>query len=82
MQPVSTYSSLLAQTNVMTSTSQLSQKLSYELSSGKKAVDLADNPDRQVILDLTLTKNSREAYVKSCALRAPLVYAIPLAPSM
>jgi len=73
MQPVSTYSSLLAQTNVMTSTSQLSQKLSYELSSGKKAVDLADNPDRQTILDLTLTKNSREAYVKSCTLASTTV---------
>jgi len=65
MQPVSTYASLMAQTNAMTASSQLSQKLSYELTSGKRAVDLADNPDRQQVLDLSQTKDGREAYVKS-----------------
>ena len=70
MQAISTYSSLLTQINTMTSTSQLTQKLSYELSSGTKAVDLADNPDRQQVLDLTVSKDKREGYIKSCTLAA------------
>lgn len=68
MTPVSTYATLQSQTNAMTASAQLSQKLSYELTSGKRAVDLADNPDRQQVLDLSQTKDSREAYVKSCTL--------------
>ena len=68
MQPLSTYSSLLTQNNIMINTSLLTTKLGNELSTGKKAVDLADNPDRLAILDLTQTKNDKEAYVKSCTL--------------
>ncbi len=68
MQPLSTYSALLTQNNAMINTSQLTTRLSQELSTGKRAVDLADNPDRQTILDLTITKNDKEAYVKSCTL--------------
>ena len=52
----------------MINTSLLTTKLSQELSMGVKAVDLADNPDRQTILDLTKTKNDRDTYVKSCTL--------------
>ena len=68
MQPLSTYSSLLTQNNAMINTSLLTTKLSQELSQGVKAVDLADNSDRQTILDLTKTKNDKESYVKSCTL--------------
>ena len=68
MQPLSTYSALLTQNNAMINTSKLTTKLSQELSTGQRAVDLADNPDRQTVLDLTMTKNDKEAYVKSCTL--------------
>ena len=52
----------------MINTSMLTTKLSQELSTGKRAVDLSDNPDRQTVLNLTQTKNDKEAYVKSCTL--------------
>ncbi|MEI7607066.1 MAG: hypothetical protein WCJ64_06760, partial [Rhodospirillaceae bacterium] len=68
MQPLSTYSAVLTQNNTMINTSLLTTKLSQQLSSGKKATDLADNPDRRTILDLTMSKNDKEAYVKSCTL--------------
>ncbi len=68
MQALSTYSALLTQNNIMINTSLLTTKLSNELSTGKKAVDLADNPDRLTILDLTTTKNDKDSYVKSCTL--------------
>ena len=58
----------MTQNSVMINTSLLTTRLSNELSTGKKAVDLADNPDRLTILDLTQTKNDKEAYVKSCTL--------------
>lgn len=68
MNPVSTYSFLLSQQMIMTNTAQLSQKLSNQLSTGKKATDLAENQDRERILNLSLVKNNREGYVKSCTL--------------
>ena len=68
MQPLSTYSSLLTQNNIMINTSLLTTKLSNELSTGKRALDLADNPDRLTVLDLTQSKNDKAAYVKSCTL--------------
>ncbi len=68
MLPLSTYSALLTQNNAMINTSALTTKLSQELSTGKKAIDLADNPDRQTVLDLTQTKNDKEGYVKSCTI--------------
>ncbi|MEI6558964.1 MAG: hypothetical protein WCO00_11205 [Rhodospirillaceae bacterium] len=68
MLPLSTYSALLTQNNSMINTSMLTTKLSQELSTGKRAIDLADNPDRQTILDLTQTKNDKAGYLKSCTL--------------
>ncbi|MEI8393966.1 MAG: hypothetical protein WCF85_04465 [Rhodospirillaceae bacterium] len=68
MNPVSTYSFLMSQQMIMTDTAQLSEKLSTQLSTGKRAVDLADNPDRERILDLTMSKNNRDSYVKSSTL--------------
>ena len=68
MQSLSTYSSLLTQNSIMINTTALTTKLSNELSTGRRAVDLADNPDRLTVLDLTQTKHDKEAYVKSCTL--------------
>ena len=66
--PLSTYSALLTQNNTMIRTSMLTTKLSNQLSTGKRAVDMADNPDRQSVLDLTQNRNDKQAYVKSCAI--------------
>ena len=68
MQPLSTYSSLLTQNNIMINTTLLTTKLSNELSTGKRALDLADNPDRLTVLDLTQTKNDKSSFLKSCTL--------------
>ena len=68
MLPVSTYSFMLSQTNIMNDTSRLAQKLATQLSDSRKSTDLAENPDQDRILNMTLTKNNRNTYVKSCDL--------------
>jgi hypothetical protein len=68
MQPVSTYGAILTQINSMTSSSQLSDKLSQELSNNSQGVDLADNPNRAQVIDLTGTKDQLNSYIQSCTL--------------
>ncbi len=68
MQPVSTYGAILNQINTMNNTSQLSQKLSQELSTNSQGFDMADNPNRAQVLDLTGTKDQLNSYISSCTL--------------
>jgi hypothetical protein len=68
MQPLSTYAFLMSQVDIMNNTKALSQKYSTELSNGVQAVNLADNPNRSQILDLTGTENKKTAYLTSCTL--------------
>ena len=68
MQTISTYGSLLTQLNAISSTTTLTNRYSAELSTGNIATDLADNPNRQQVLDLTETKVKMDSYSKSCTL--------------
>ncbi len=68
MQPVSTYGAILTQINTMNNTSQLSQKLSTELSTNSQGIDMADNSNRSQVIDLTGTKAQINSYISSCTL--------------
>lgn len=68
MQPVSTYGAILTQINTMNATSQLSQKLSTELSTNNQGIDYADNTNRSQVIDLTGTKDQLNTYISSCTL--------------
>ncbi|MBI1209144.1 MAG: hypothetical protein GC191_17870 [Azospirillum sp.] len=65
MLPISTLGFISRQTVAFTNTRSLSEDLAHQLSTGLKAVDLADNPDRLRILDLRTTKSNRESYLTS-----------------
>ncbi len=68
MQPVSTYGAILTQINTMNATSQLSQKLSLQLSTNSQGIDMADNTNRAQVIDLTGTKAQLNSYISSCTL--------------
>jgi hypothetical protein len=68
MQPLSTYASLLTQINYMNNNTALSTKLAAELSSGKASIDLAGNPNRTQVLDLSNEQNSLNTYITSCTI--------------
>ena len=66
MTTVSSYGMVLTQINAMTTTSLLSQKLSTQLSNQTVSTNLAGNPERSRILNLTVTQNQLTAYTNSC----------------
>ena len=68
MQPVSTYGAIQTQINTMNATSQLSQKLSTELSTNSQGTDLADNTNRSQVISLTSSKDQINSYISSCNL--------------
>ena len=62
MTPLSTLGFINRQLDAINNTRKLSEKYSLQMSTGKKALDLADNPDRLQILDLNSVVNSRQAF--------------------
>jgi len=77
--PISTLGFINQQLDAITSGRKLVDTYSLQMSTGKKAVDLADNPDRLQILDLRSLKTSRESYLTSITMATTTVNANKLA---
>ena len=79
MTSISTLAFVRRQLDAINDTRKQSETYSLQLSTGRKAVDLADNPDRLQILDLRSVKTSRESYLNTITMATTTVNANKLA---
>jgi flagellin-like hook-associated protein FlgL len=68
MQPISTLASYLRQQSAINDTRRASERYGLQLSTGKYALDLADNPARLQIVDLRGIKAHRQSYLQTAQL--------------